>query len=68
MKDRMEIVIEPVTESEIAVLASISKKTFYDTFHRQNTKEDMDLFLQNTFSDAALAEEVADKSNSFFFA
>jgi ribosomal protein S18 acetylase RimI-like enzyme len=64
----MQITIQPVKSSEIALLATLSRKTFYETFHEQNTKEDIDLFLETTFNYQALQKEFADITNEFFFA
>src|SRR5438094_869372 len=64
----MALKIEPVKNEELPVLASISRKTFYDTFHSQNTKENMDFFLQHNFNQQALKIEMSEQSNFFFFA
>ncbi|HEX8356175.1 MAG TPA: GNAT family N-acetyltransferase [Segetibacter sp.] len=64
----MDIVIEPVKISEANMLANISRKTFYDTFREQNTEENMDLFLNESFNLQTLQRELEDPANHFFFA
>lgn len=64
----MAIKIEPVKTTELDDLVNISRKTFYDTFHQQNTKEDMEHFIQSSFNEHALKSEMSLSSNYFFFA
>lgn len=64
----MALNIEPVKAEELHDLVNISRKTFYDTFHQQNTKEDMELFLESAFHEKVLKSEMSVSSNYFFFA
>lgn len=64
----MQIRIEPVRSDEVELLSNISCKTFYDTFHLENTEEDMDLFLNQTFNENVLLTELSNKETFFFFA
>ena len=64
----MSLKIEPVKSQEMALLLNISRHTFYDSFYAQNTKEDMELFLESSYSDDALKLEMAQPFNHFFFA
>ena len=64
----MNVKIEPVHTTELPLLGEISRQTFYDTFHDQNTEEDLRLFLETKFSDSALGNEMEQADNYFFFA
>lgn len=64
----MLLKIEPVKNEELPLLLNICRKTFYDTFSKQNTKEDMELFLENTFNEETLQLQLSKPSKYFFFA
>lgn len=64
----MQIKIEPVKSNEVQTLCHISSSCFYDTFHQQNTEEDMKLFLEKSFNLNTLQQEIVHKNNYFFFA
>ena len=64
----MQIIIEPVKINELQTLANISSKTFHDTFQEVNTKENMDLFLDQNFNLFTLQSEFTNPANHFFFA
>ncbi len=55
------------TIEDAAILAEISRVTFYDTYHAYNTKEDMDLFLLKHFSLDAVINELNSPKNIFLF-
>lgn len=63
----MQIRIEPVKSNEIQILSDISANCFYDTFYRYNTKENMDLFLAQSFNKDVLEQEAKQQYNYFFF-
>lgn len=63
-----EIRIRLANETDAALIASLSRETFYDTFAEHNTPEDMELFMEQQFSTPELMKEVADSSNLFFLA
>ena len=50
------------------MIASLSRKTFHDTFAHVNTKDDMDKFMNDQFTHEALVAEVKDPSNIFLIA
>ncbi len=56
------------TIEDAALLADISRTTFYDTYHAYNTKEDMDMFLQEHFSLDIVIAELNNTDNTFLFA
>ncbi len=63
-----EIKIRQANETDAALIASLSRETFYDTFAAYNTPEDMELFMEQQFSTSTLMKEVIDPSNLFFLA
>jgi ribosomal protein S18 acetylase RimI-like enzyme len=64
----MHIKIEPVKNTEAQLLSEISAKCFYDTFHEQNTEEDMNICLKQNFNVDRIASEILNPANYFFFA
>ena len=46
----------------------MSRQTFYETFASQNTKENMDKFMKETFSKETLVSEVGTEGNIFLLA
>ena len=51
--------------NDINLIANLSRQTFYDSFHEQNTADDMAMFLEKNFNDHAIAKEVIDPENIF---
>lgn len=62
------IIIRNATAQDAALIASMSRETFYETFASQNTAEDMDKFMNEQFTHEKLAAEVAEPGNIFFLA
>ena len=60
--------VRKATIDDAALIADISRQTFYDTFAAQNTKADMDKFLAEQFTTAKLMMEPGQKENDFFLA
>lgn len=56
------------TKHDAELIADMSRQTFYDTFASQNTKEDIDKFMNEQFTRKALIEEVGAKNNIFLLA
>jgi len=56
------------TIDDAELIADISRETFYDTFASQNTREDMDLFMNEQFTKEKLMEEVAQENHIFILA
>ena len=63
-----KIVIRIATEDDAALIAEISRETFYDSFAEQNTQEDMAIFMEKQFSTTLLVQELFDPANKFFLA
>lgn len=53
---------------EAALIADISRRTFYDSFSSQNTRENMELFLLEEFSREKLIAEAEDPGGLFLLA
>jgi ribosomal protein S18 acetylase RimI-like enzyme len=64
----MNLVIRHATKQDAELIADISRQTFYDTFAADNTKEDMDLFLNEQFTKGKLMLEVGTLENIFLLA
>jgi ribosomal protein S18 acetylase RimI-like enzyme len=55
-------------QEDAELIADLSRQTFIDTFAPQNTKEDMDLFMNERFTKEALMKEVGVEENIFLLA
>jgi len=62
------IEIKVATIDDTQLISDISKQTFYEAFHLQNTKDDMDLFLASHFSVADTEQELQNTKNIFYLA
>jgi diamine N-acetyltransferase len=60
--------IRLATNDDAALIADLSRRTFYETFSPFNTKEDIDKFMEEQFSTRQLIEEVGLPGNSFLLA
>ena len=64
----MEIHIRRATPEDAELIAEISRSTFYDAFAKDNTKENMDDFMNNVFTKEALMKEVLNNEGIFILA
>ena len=64
----MEIIIQRATSAHAESIAVLSRETFYDTFAAFNSKEDMDKFMNDSFSMQALINEIDVPGNIFLAA
>jgi ribosomal protein S18 acetylase RimI-like enzyme len=64
----MNLTIRYATIEDAALIADISRQTFYETFSADNTKEDMDKFLNEQFTKGKLMLEVGTPENTFLLA
>ena len=62
------IQIKKVTIKYIDQLQLIGRKTFSETFSSENEKENMENYLQESFSIERLASEITDNNSEFYFA
>jgi ribosomal protein S18 acetylase RimI-like enzyme len=63
-----EIQIREATIDDAALIADLSRQTFYDSFAADNTKENMDKFMNETFTRESLMKEVGAAGNIFLLA
>lgn len=63
-----DITIRLASKEDAELIADLSHTTFYDAFAKDNTKEDMDLFMNEQFNKAALMQEVEDGDGIFILA
>ncbi|MFZ1749253.1 MAG: GNAT family N-acetyltransferase [Saprospiraceae bacterium] len=63
-----ELSITEVVESEIGELFALMKKTFLDAFEKDNTKEDIQLYLTEKLNNAQVAKEYHETNSKFYFA
>jgi len=60
-----------ITEARLQdapAILEIARKTFIETFGPVNTKEDMDVYLAESFTPEKIQSEVADPNSKFFLA
>ncbi len=60
--------IRIATFTDVTLISTISKQTFYEAFYQQNTKADMELFLANNFNITETETEIANAANTFYLA
>jgi diamine N-acetyltransferase len=64
----MHITIREATNADAALIAQLSRETFYEAFAPDNRKEDMDKFMNEQFTMEALMQEVGAPGNIFLLA
>jgi ribosomal protein S18 acetylase RimI-like enzyme len=64
----MMISICIANQEQAGLIADLSRQTFYETFAAVNTKENMDLFMNESFSTPALMKEVGAPGSIFLLA
>ncbi len=64
----MEIIIRKVTIDDVAMLSTIAKQTFFDTFTGTCSTADMDSFLEEYFNETPLKAELSSTGDYCFFA
>ena len=62
------LTIRLATPEDAELVADLSRQTFYDTFMDDNSKEDMDKFMNEVFTKDALMKEVGAPGNIFLLA
>ena len=60
--------IRAISISDLAQLQKIGKTTFAETFTEHNTKEDLDKYLEESFSNEKLLAELINPDSTFYFA
>ena len=64
----MNLTVRTATVRDAALIADMSRQTFYDTYAAWNTKQNMDKFLQQQFTRGRLIAEVGLPEHTFFLA
>lgn len=59
--------IRIASKDDAELIADLSRDTFYETFIKQNSKVNMDKFMNEQFTKKALMEEVGSPNNIFSF-
>lgn len=62
------VTVRTASQKDVSLLAEISATTFRCTFAEDNTPEDMEAYLAESFSEEKLGQEVADPLATFFIA
>jgi diamine N-acetyltransferase len=60
--------IKKVTLTDLDQLQKIGRQTFYDTFIAVNTEENVNKYLDESFSELKLTAELKDRNSEFYFA
>lgn len=64
----MDINVRQLTLNDIDQLQEIGRQTFYETFAGSNTEDDMQKYLDESFSESKLTAELTDPNSEFYFA
>ena len=64
----MSFSIRTATKEDATLVADLSRQTFYDTFAPENSKADMDKFMNQQFTRGKLMLEVGSSDNTFLLA
>lgn len=62
------ITIRYATPADAELIADMSRISFYETFAKDNTKEDMDIFMSEQFGKEELMQEVLNAEGIFMIA
>src|SRR5215213_8631924 len=68
MASEQSIHVRFATKEDAPMIAELSRRTFYETFASQNSKEDMEKFMNEQFTYDRLVQEVGSTSNIFIVA
>ncbi len=63
-----EFQISKVSTHDAVLLQIIGKQTFYEAFKYDNSEEDMNQYLNESFSSQKIAEELKNVNSEFYFA
>ena len=62
------ITIRQVTFADLERLQALSRQTFFEAFAQDNTPEDMQNYLDKSFNNQQLTQELKNPDSVFFFA
>ena len=60
------MVIRKASLNDLKAVQNIAKETFYETFAEANTKEDMERYLADNFSDSKIEQELSNPDSQFY--
>ncbi|MFY7840038.1 MAG: GNAT family N-acetyltransferase [Lacibacter sp.] len=63
--NEIEITVRRASATDAALIAELSRTTFYQTFAKDNTEADMNMFMSQQFTTEMLMKEV-EEENAFF--
>lgn len=63
----MNAVLKKCTLQNLPALQKISIDTYFETFEKFNSKENMDAYLQDAFNAPKLTKELSDLNSEFYF-
>lgn len=63
----MNVFLRQCTPEELSVLRKISIDTYFETFEKYNSKENMDAYLSDAFNLPKLERELNDPNSQFYF-
>src|SRR5690349_20058259 len=63
-----QVEIRQATTEDAAMIADMSRRTFYETFSHQNTPGDIALYMDKQFTRESLIAEVGASGNTFLVA
>lgn len=66
--EKNKIIVRRATAADAALIADLSRTTFYQAFAKDNTKSDMELFMNEQFTKEALMQEVVEENGIFLLA
>lgn len=66
--EKNKITVRHATAADAALIADLSRTTFYQAFAKDNTESDMALFMNEQFTKEALMQEVAEENGIFLLA
>ena len=64
----MPVLIRKATDKEAAIIATLSRKTFFETFAAHNSIADMNKFMNEQFTEELLMNEVVEGNGYFYIA
>jgi ribosomal protein S18 acetylase RimI-like enzyme len=64
----MEVTISPITPAQVKDLQALSIRTFSQTFTEDNTQEDLNKYINNSFNIEKLTSELNNQNSQFYFA
>ena len=61
-----DIILKKCTGADVDILRSLLAKTFSDTFASMNTRENMELYLNQAFARERILEELRNQDSAFY--